>query len=325
MTTTSDGRVLTHRVGERGEVSVSIAAGRLEVSGIDGDSVAVRDLEGRDLDDQFEIERSEGRFIVRQRERSGFDLGFGRRSRGSARLAVEVPRHASVSLGTASGDLKVTGLDGEQRYRTASGEIHAVAVAGPIGIDAVSGDVRIEAAGTVDLSGRLVSGDLAVRGGILRSVAVATTSGDIRLESPVEGPGPFSIQTVSGDALVASAGNLRVEARTLTGDVGSDLEHRSESGLGQRSLVLGNGSRTLAFRSISGNLRVAAAFAPPAPPAAEPAVPPMALQPPPPATTRAESAVADPRLVILRDLEAGRIDVATATRLLAELEEAPDA
>ena len=338
MTTTNDNRVLTHQVGERGEVAVRIHAGRLEIRGVDGDTAAVRDLDGRDLEDRFEVERGEGRLIVRPRERFGFDLGIGRRSRGSARLAVEVPRHATVSLDTASGELDARGLDGEQRYRTASGEINATGVSGPIGIDAVSGDVRIEATGPVELSGRLVSGDLELRGGTLRSMALATTSGDIELDSPVDGPGPFSIQTVSGDARVAATGNLRVEARTLTGEIGSEVEHRTESGPGRRDLVLGNGSRTLAFRSISGNLHVAAhagnggaslvaraaVLAPdtvtPPPPPAPPAAPSARN---PAGVTRSDAP--DPRLAILRDLESGAIDIETATRRLAELDETPDA
>ena len=339
MTTTNGDRVLTHRVGERGEVSVRIHAGRLEITGTDGDTAAIRDLDGRAIEDRFEIERADGRLVVRPRERGGFDLGLGRRGRSSARLAVEVPRRASVAFDTASGELEIHGLDGEQRYRTASGEIRAVGVSGPIGIDAVSGDVQLDAAGPVELSGRLVSGDLRVRGGTLRSVAVATTSGDIDLDAPVEGPGPFSIQTVSGDARVASTGNLRVEARTLTGEIGSELAHTSESGAGRRDLIHGSGSRTLAFRSISGNLRVAAharngngthggvtaaahvpAMLAPEPPAAQaPSVGPAdAAEPDAPGAH-------EHRLAVLRDLEAGAIDVETATRRLAELEEAPDA
>jgi len=349
MTTTNGAPAVTHRVGERGEVSVRIHSGRLEITGTDGDTAVVRDLDGRDLEDRFDVERSEGRLVVRPRERVGFDLGLGRRSRGSARLAIEVPRSATVSFDTASGELEVVGLRGEQHYRTASGEIHATAVSGQIGIDAVSGGVRLVASGPVDLSGRLVSGDLVVRGGSLRSVAVATTSGDIELDSPVEGSGPFSIQTVSGDARVASTGNLRVEARTLTGEIGSELEHRSESGLGRRDLVHGSGARTLAFRSISGNLRVAAhatngngggrddapPVIPPQPAVAhepvampEPPAPPSPMSPGAHAADSAGPATPTPhdaRLAVLRDLEAGAIDVETATRRLAELEEAPHA
>ena len=339
MTTAQHGAdVAEHPIGERGELMVRVGSGRMAVTGVDGDTVTVRDLDGRDLDDRFVLERGDGRMSVRPRERGGLDLGLGRRGRGGARLGVEVPRHATVSLDTASGEMLVRGLDGEQRLRTASGTITATDVSGQISIDAVSGTVKITPSGAVDLSGRLVSGDLEVRGGSLRTVAVASTSGDITLHSPLDGPGPFSIQTVSGDAQVTVAGGLRVEARTLTGDIASELEHRSESGAGRRDLVIGNAARTLSFRSISGDLRVAAHGAPlasEAPPRdvtsprdvtpPEPPAPPAPPSPSPSTVAGDPGQAGDPRLAVLRDLEAGTIDVPTATERLAALEDGSDA
>jgi DUF4097 and DUF4098 domain-containing protein YvlB len=321
-TTRNSGDVVEHVIGEHGELILRLPSGSVDVTGVDGGTASVRDLDGRDLAERFAIERAEGRLSVRPRDRAVFDIGLGRRGRGNARLAVHVPRAATVSLDTANGDLEVTGLQGDQRYRTASGDIVVRAVSGPIAVDAVSGAVRVEAAGAVDLSGRLVSGDLSVQGGSLRSVAVATTSGDIALDSPIDGPGPFSIQTVSGDARVASAGGLRVEARTLTGEIESDLEHRLETGVGRRQLVIGSGARTLAFKSISGDLRIAAHRAAPAsilaPVAPEPA---PSLEPLPPSPPTAGEPPADERLAVLRELEAGSIDIETATARLAALED----
>ena len=157
-----------------------------------------------------------------------------------------------------------------------------------------------------------------MRGGTLRSLALATTSGDIELGSPIDGPGPFSIQSVSGDASVVTAGDgLRVEAQTLTGDISSDVGHHADSGMGRRALVFGDGAMTLAFKSVSGDLQVAAGAASHARDGAVPA-------PPAPAMTRQDAPpdpVADLRLDVLRDLEAGRIDIAVATERLADLDE----
>jgi len=325
MTTIRNGSdVVEHPIGERGELILRLPSGRVDVTGVDGHVATVRDLDGRDLD-RFIIERSDGHLGVRPRDRVVFDIGIGRRGQGSARLAVEVPRHATVSLDTANGVLVATGLHGDQRYRTASGDITVTDASGPIAIDAVSGTARLDAVGPVELSGRLVSGDLALRGGSLRSVALATTSGDIELDSPIEGPGPFNIQTVSGDARVAAAGGgLRVEARTLTGEIASDVGPRSETGIGRRVLVIGNGARTLTFKSISGDLRIAAHAALPAlspPPAPKP---PVAPEPADGAMAAASQPVGDERLAVLRDLESGVIDIATATERLAALEDRTD-
>lgn len=312
--------VLEHRIGPTGELTLRVHSGEVLVRGTDEETVRVRDLDGRNLGERFVVDRADGRLEVQPRARVILDLGIGRRHR--ARLGVDVPRAATVSLDTANGDLRVAGLTGEQRYRTASGAVELRQAAGTIGLDVVSGSVVIEATGSVDLSGRLVSGDLAMRGGTLRSVALATTSGDLRLDAPLAGPGPYSIQTVSGDARIVAQG-VQVHARTVTGAIDGDRVHRSESGPGRRHVVVGAGGPTVSFQSISGDLAID-----PEPAAPGAAVSPVAPEPPAP-EPRAE--IGDPapadeaRLLVLRDLEAGTIDVATATARLGELEAGDDA
>lgn len=319
-TTRNDGALVEHAIGAHGELALRLHSGRVEVSGTDGDTASIRDLEGNDIDDRFEVERAEGRLAARPRDRALFDFGLGRRRRGSAHLAVEVPRSATVSIDTANGDIDARGLRGDQRYGTASGEITLADASGQIAVDDVSGTVRVRASGAIELSGRIVSGDLSVRGGTLRSVALASTSGDIELDTPIDGPGPFSLQTVSGDVRVSATGNLRVEARTVTGEIESELDHRARSGPGRGALVVGDGGRTLAFRSISGSLRIVGVGSAPARRDDAEAAPTA-----PPEPDASEPPGDDERLAVLRELEAGRIDVATATRRLAELDGATDA
>lgn len=327
MTTISNGRsTLEHRVGHGGEVSVGVHAGEVTVRGVHGDTVAVRDLDGRDLRERFHIEAGDGRLVVRPHDRTGFDLRLSRPGRGRARLEIDLPAEASLSLDGASADLHTTGLRGEQRLRTASGSVALADVAGTISLDAVSGDVRIDAVGDLDLSGRVVSGDLVVHGGSLRTLALATTSGDVTLEAPLIGPGPYSLQTVSGDAHVVSGpGGLRVEAKTLTGRISSDTGDPSDRGPGRRMLVVGPGAATFSFRSISGDLHIAQAEARGATPSHVAPEPPAPPDPPTP-SGRADAvhpgeAAEDARLAVLRELEAGTIDVATATERLAALED----
>ncbi len=336
MTTRNGTDVVEHAIGRLGELVLRVQTGDVTVEATDGETVVVRDLDGRSLEDGFQIERGEGRLAIGSRDRVVFDLGFVRRGRGSARLAVGIPRHAAISIETASADVRAAGLLGEQRYRTASGDLVLSGVAGALAVDAVSGTVAIDAAGDVDLSGRLVSGDLRLEGGALRSIAIGTTSGDVDLAAPLDGPGPYSVQSVSGDvSVLAGAGGLRVEARTLTGDITTDAVHRSESGRGRRSLVVGEGAIELTFKSISGDLRIAsppagsggvASHASPESPA-----PPVAPAPPAPPDAPADPAAAadssdgDPRLDVLRAVEAGTIDIETASRRLAEIEEGTEA
>jgi Putative adhesin len=327
MTTTTNGNaVLEHAIGARGELNVRTHSGEITVTATDADVARVRDLDGRALGDRFAIEESDGRLSVRAKDGFVLDLGRGR-GRGTVRLAVEVPRQATVSFETASADVRATGLAGEQRYRTASGDLTLLDASGPIALDAVSGDVRIDAIGPVELSGRLVSGDLRIRGGELRTAALATTSGDLHLESVLTGPGPYSVQTVSGDAIVHAATDaLRIDAQTVAGDLIGEPVVSSDRGPGRRRAVIGIGPQAFSFRSISGDLQLISrpasgrvdSHALPEPPA--PPMPPAAPQPVPDAGPTAE----DPRLAILRDLEAGAIDVATATERLAALEDGTD-
>lgn len=352
-TTRNGGDVLQHAIGPSGEFSVRIHSGEVALQAVETDTIEVRDLDGRDLEERFNVEREAGSLAIRPRDRVIFDVGLGRRGRHSARLAVRVPRHATVSVETTSADIRASGLGGDHRYRTASGSIELESVAGVIGIEGVSGDVQISAAGEVELSGRVVSGDLELRGGSLRSIAVSTTSGDIDLDATLDGPGPYSVQTVSGDVNISGATpGMQIEAQTVTGEVTSDESRESRASRGRSSLVVGNGTIPLSFKSISGDLHVAshrsASGAVVSPAAPEPPTPPAPPMPPAlagarswarPETAPAGSLVgggaeaahvardpgeADARLAILRDLEDGRIDVATATDRLAALEDGSD-
>jgi hypothetical protein len=330
--------IIEHEIGLDGELTLRLHTGTLEIHATDGTTARVRDLDGHGLEERFQVERGPGRLGLRPRDRVILDLGFVKRGRGGGRIAVELPRRASLSVDTASADVHADGLGGEQRYRTASGDVALSRVSGPIGVDAVSGSVTIEADGGVDLSGRLVSGDLRLTGGRLLTVAVGTTSGDVALHAPLDGPGPYSLQTVSGDVeAVGGRRGLRVEAKTLTGDITSDLPNVSDSGRGRRTLVIGDGAATLAFKSISGDLRITSHVpgsgeaVSPAPPESS-AIPDLPVRPVPRAPTAAPAwpaqpvdASADPRLRILRDLEAGAIDIDTATRRLTALEDEGEA
>ena len=353
-TTRNGGDVLEHAIGPDGELSVRVHTGEISLQAEETDTVVVRDLDGRDLEERFHVERTEGSLTIRPRDRAIFDIGVGRRGRHNSRLEIRLPRQAAVSIATASAAVRGSGLTGEQRYRTTSGSIELDGVTGVLAIDAVSGDIRIDGVGEIELSGRLVSGDLEARGGRLRNLALSTTSGDVELDATLAGPGPYSIQTVSGDVNITGATpGLQIHAETVTGEVTSDEARGSFASRGRSSLIVGDGAIPLTFKSISGDLHVAspgsASGAAVSPAVPEPPTPPEPPVPPapgaawlgnvdgPPHTTGGgfvaddtttdvpgDDPESDPRLAILRDLEDGRIDVATATERLAALEEGSD-
>ncbi len=292
-----------------GEFHLSLPSGDIRIQGHDEEVVRLRELDGQALDELFDIEAQHNRLVLRAREH----LRFGRSAGDStdARLRIELPRGATVGVDAGSADIVAVGLVGRQRYKTASGDIRLTEAAGSIGIEAVSGDIRIDAEADVDLEARAVSGDVQVRGGALRSATVTTTSGDIQLDTDLPGPGPYAIQTVSGDASTRQGSSLRVEAKTLTGQIGDAIVEAF--GRGSRRSAGGTGP-VLSFKSVSGDLQLTdpqpASGAAASHGAPEPPAPPMELD-----------ASEPDRLAILRDLEDGRIDVGEAASRLAALDD----
>ncbi len=352
--TTTTGFEIEHRIGAAGLLAIRIRSGEVRLRAVDGEVVRVREINGRALDDLFEIEATDGSLALRTRR--GLDvgwLGFGPRDLldwmgpagrgGSAyapELTVEVPRRAAVVIEAASGELAADGLLGDQRYRTASGDVTLRAVSGKVSIEAVSGEVDVVATGTTALTTRTVSGDIEIRAATLSSVQAATTSGDFRIAGRFAGPGPFTVETVSGDGLLAPAGDVQVQLSSVTGDLNSEFDGPTVQ-RGRRSLTIGRSGPLVTFRSLSGDLHVVrpvVASAPTpdgAPPAAgaprEHGAPPA---PPQPSTGPAgdgnhaiAAAYDEARLRILRSLERGEIDVAEAGRRLETLDKgdpAPD-
>lgn len=348
MTTTSDTTVVVdHPIGATGRLAIRLASAELRLAATDGDRVIVRAAGGRALPDRVIVEPVDGGLTIREKDIRGITFRLGQRV---VQLEIAVPARAQVSVDTASGWLDAVGLVGEQRYRTASADTRLKDAAGLIDLITVSGDATLELAGAADLGLKSVSGDIGVRGGRLDALRVSTTSGDVRVDSPIVGGTGHAIETLSGDVDIVAGDGITVEARTVSGDLTTDLPHRSEGRMGRRSLIVGNGAIQMSFRSVSGDLRIRAASdeaagawdsrpggaamppEPPAPPLApEPPVPPLAPGLPTSPTAfddvprepdAADDELDDARMAILRSLENGELDVATAMDRLAALDAA---
>ena len=255
MTTTGDADrvVIDHVIGDCGRLVIRLAMAEVRLAATGGDRVVVRTANGRSLSDQVVVEPSDDGLTIREKETGG--LAFGRRRR-VVQLEIQAPPMAEIAIDTASGWLDVQGFTGEQRYRAVAGEVRLRHGSGQIELNTVSGDATIELVGATDLTLKAVSGDTVVRGGRLSALRIATTSGDVRVDSPLVGRSGNRIETLSGDVELVASGGMRVEARTISGDLLSDLPHRSEGRMGRRTLIVGDGSIELDFRSVSGDLRI---------------------------------------------------------------------
>jgi hypothetical protein len=308
---------ISQQIGPRGRFTLRLASGEVEVRGVEGDVARVRSLDDRPLAELFDIDLGDGRLELRQKERFGFGLKMFRND--APELEVEVPHGARVSIDSASADLEISDLDGEKQFRTASGDVQLRRLAGQLEVQTVSGDIDLEGQAPIDLTMRSVSGDVRVRVPRLRRLDMTTTSGDLWLDAELAGDGPFALRSISGDATLVGRSGFRVEAESITGDLSSELPGKRESMPGRRVMTVGRPGPTLAFRSVSGDLRVvqpreaAPPMAPNGPAAPEPPKPPT-----PPAAPAADVEAA--RLDILRELERGDISVAEATERLANLD-----
>jgi hypothetical protein len=322
---------LEHEIGLDGVVHVRIHAGSVTIRGIDGTRARVIDAGGRDLADRFAIETGPNSLSIRPSAIHG-ELGIQLGGRRADHVEVEVPRGATVVAESVSGNLTASTLDGNQRYRTTSGELRLADVGGAVVAETVAGSLVIQRAGRLDLSARAVSGSVDVVDATLTRLALATTSGHIRLAAALDGSGPFAVRTVSGDARLAVGPAVRIEARTLTGRVRADRPQTVTRATGRPATVIAGDGPTLAFESVSGALQVLDVEEPPAPPEPPRAPAPPQAQLPPKASVGPHPAAGvepaeDPReserMAILRALERGEIDVAQATERLAAVDDGP--
>jgi len=326
--TTATGSSMEHAIGADGLLALRLRDGKVRLRAVDGETVGVRDVNGHDLSDMFEVEAAAGSLSLKASWGPEIVVGLRRMRRGRGRhtpeLAIDVPRHATLVLEAASGDVDADGLLGDQRYRTASGDVVLRGVSGRIAIEVVSSDVDVNATGDAQVSARSVSGDIEIRAAKLSALHVTTTSGDMNVAGRFDGAGPFTIETVSGDGLLAPAGDVQFEMTSLTGDLTSELEGRQVTDRGRRFLAIGATGPLVTFRSMSGDLHVVRATPvgiaqPPAPPRS-----PAAREPVPDTQSTANGAIAvaydAARLRILRSLERGEIDVAEAGRRLETLD-----
>jgi hypothetical protein len=327
MTTETQDRTLQHPIGADGLFVLRLHDGEARIRATDGELATIRAIDGSLLDG-VDIETGDRSLSIQARRGPDF-LGRGRRGRQSSELEIEVPVGATVVIEAASADITAHGLHGDQRYRSASGDLIIQDVSGTLAADTVSGDLHIVATGPATLTARTVSGDLTLRARSIGELRAATTSGDLSIAGRFDGSGPYTIETVSGDLVLEPANDIRLEVATITGDMSSDVGARREDDRGRRAYVMGRGGPTIAFRSTSGDVRLARSMpagaddigAPTAPVAPMAPVSPTVPTPPPaPPATPVDEADNEAWLTVLRDLERGEIDVAEAGRRLEALD-----
>lgn len=254
-------------VGDGAALTVKIQSGRVDVSNGEPGRIRVEIL--TKSEEAIEVTQSGDTVSV-------IDSRDGWISRGSVRIAAQVPPGADVEIGSASATVDVDadvgsltcrtasgnitfGVVDDVTVKTASGTVRGRAVNGSAQLSSASGDVRIEKVGAAASVG-VASGNVNVddAGGDIR---VTSASGNIRIEH-FRGD-ECNLKTVSGNLTVGFPAGISLETdiTTLTGSVRLPDSKPSEPPLppepGETEPRWPTKRRVrFAAKSVSGNIRI---------------------------------------------------------------------
>jgi DUF4097 and DUF4098 domain-containing protein YvlB len=187
-------------VHPQGEVEISNVAGRIEVEGWDQDRVEVTGTLARGAE-RLEFRIQDRHTLIRVEHPSAA------RNVGPSELRIRVPVESRLVVASVSAGVVVRGVRGAQRLHAVSGGIETVMFSEDVQLKTVSGDIRLDGAGSPGvLTVTTVSGNATVRG-------VA---------------GEAVMQTVSGDLDITSDHLERARIRTING--GASLQTRLAPG-----------------------------------------------------------------------------------------------
>ena len=260
---------LEHELAPGGLVAIETIETEVRLRAVTGRIGRIRLLNG-DLSADFRVETAPGLLAVRAIRR----WPFGWRRVGGP-LEVEVPRDARVDVRTASGSVLALDLGRGVHVRTASGDVELAMAGGEVVVNAVSGAIRVRASSSVSLELASVSGRIDAVAASATRVTARSMSGALRLMAALRGPGPFSLETVSGGITLGTDAPVRLMASTISGEIRSDVDGAGVAhGRGLRTMAVGWSGPEVSARTVSGGIQLVAWREDPAPaPAPEPAAP----------------------------------------------------
>jgi len=289
----------TFKVGPSGSLDISNISGDIVITGGTGDEIrveAVKRVHGRDTD---EAKRQLAAVTIEASERAGrveISTSYPHQQNNisvDVDYTVQVPASTTVSVRSVSGDVRLTGVKGEARLETVSGNVTTANSGQLAKVKSVSGDVSVTEGGSGDvLSLGSVSGNVLVKRLKARTLEVQTVSGDVLLVDtacdrvlgksvsgdmqfggPFAKAGRYEFSTHSGDVRVAVQGSMGFEitGTSFSGELRSDLplagrqdnagaEPASDHRHGPRRQELrgtfGDGSALVVVQTFSGDVLV---------------------------------------------------------------------
>jgi DUF4097 and DUF4098 domain-containing protein YvlB len=237
------------------ELEVGIPSGDIEVDTAEGEESLVTVDGDERLLEEVEIRQDGNRVVVAYRGKGKLGLSltpFSLVFSNELRVRATVPHGVDVKVKTASADTLLAGHLGALGVNSVSGDVRLRGeVAGAVTLKTVSGDAQLDRVGG-DVSAQTVSGDLRI-GPVGGSADAKTVSGDIRFEAVSAGDVRFA--SVSGDIEVgiAQGSVVDVDAGSTSGDLSSEVPLGSEPVVGE-----GEAAPTVVLRgrTVSGDVKV---------------------------------------------------------------------
>ncbi|MGH7653568.1 MAG: DUF4097 family beta strand repeat-containing protein [Gemmatimonadaceae bacterium] len=202
---------------------------------------------------------------------------------GNTRIEIMVPIGTRVQASTVSGNVRVTGTDGEVdagsvsgavevigatdrvSAHTVSGKVHAAKVSGRVRLGTTSNSIEAEdIAG--DLSAGSVSGRITLTGVKSSHVSAETVSGTVSYEGNIDPAGSYEFSTHSGSVhmTIPEGSSADLELETFSGRISSAFpitlqpgEISSMARHGKRmEFTIGKGGARVTASTFSGNITI---------------------------------------------------------------------
>ncbi len=181
----------------------------------------------------------------------------GAEAYGAVEYFISVPTQTSISITGMETEIEVSSLEGDIEIKNSSGTFHAeyiygaVTVSQPIGniaLDWIEGDIRVKS-NSSKIRIKQVKG----------AIDLATYSGEVHIETELDSPKDYYIETTSGKIIFSlpslAAGELKVE--TETGKIATEVPVVVKS-VSRKKLVakFGDGGPTIHIVSTTGDVDV---------------------------------------------------------------------
>jgi len=202
-----------HRAADpQGEIEIILVTGKVEVDAWDRSEIEVSGTAGDNVE-RVDVTGAGNHSSIRVLARSSHGWGTD----DEAHLVIHVPAKSAVTASLVSADLKITGILGDVKLQSVSGNLSGD-TGGGVRANTVSGDVKLTARAAKTIEIRTISGDIQLTGGG-GEVDVTTVSGAAVIELAEVTRGRF--KSVTGDikTTLALAPDAQIEGESVSGDL----------------------------------------------------------------------------------------------------------